>query len=68
MKLNDCLGFGLLIGFGLWWLIFPKSVVGFYSWFHRGGVRMPNSTGFRLVGALWIILIVIVMLASFGKR
>ena len=68
MKPGDYLGFGVAFGFGLWWLVFPKSVVRFYTRFHRGEVKIPNTTGVRLVGALWIILMFIVMLTSFGKR
>jgi len=36
MALTDYIGVSLFLAFGLWWLLFPKSVISFYNWFHRG--------------------------------
>ncbi len=68
MKLEDYFGFGVAFIFGIWLLLFPRSVVRFYSWFHRGAVKMPQTFGVRLSGAFWIVLVSIVMLTVIGKR
>jgi hypothetical protein len=61
MKPSDYFGFAAALGFGLWWLAFPASVISFYSWFHRGRVVMPKTSGVRMAGALWVFLVAIVM-------
>jgi succinate-acetate transporter protein len=68
MKLSDYFGFAVFVGFGLWWVVFPMSVVNFYSWFHRGRVKMPGTFGVRLAGVLWVLLVSIVMAITFAKR
>jgi hypothetical protein len=54
------LGPCLICGFGLWLLIFPESVIRFYTWFHQGTVKMPKAGAIRIVGATWLALAVIV--------
>ena len=66
MKLSDYIGFGVFLGWGLWWLVFPNSAIRFYTRFHSGKVRLPRPLGVRLAGALWIVLVI--MLAVFAKK
>src|SRR6266851_2808329 len=66
-KLSDYFGFAVAFSFGLWWLAFPGSVISFYSWFHRGSVAMPKAGGVRMAGALWVVLVAVVM-AGFWSR
>ena len=40
--------------FGVWWLAFPRSVIAFYTWFHRDRARMPDPSGVRLAGLIWL--------------
>jgi hypothetical protein len=68
MKLSDYLGFALAVGFGMWWVSFPTSVIDFYKWFHKGGVKTPSTFGVRLTGCLWILLVAIVMVFAFRKH
>lgn len=68
MKLSDYLGFGLTLGFGLWWLVFPKSVIKFYTWFHRGEAKMPGTFGIRIAGMLWIVLVSVVEAVVFSGK
>jgi len=68
MTVSDYIGFSAGIGFGLWWLVFPKSVTSFYSWFHRGRVKMPGTLAIRLAGALWIVLVTVVVFLTFRKH
>ena len=68
MKESDYFGLAMTLGFGLWLVVLPKSVIGFYTWFHRGRVKMPGTIGVRLAGALWIVLVFIVMAVIFAKR
>ena len=57
----DTVGWIASMGFGLWWVAFPRSVIRFYSWFHRGRTSMPSRpSGVRLAGALWVTLVVVV--------
>lgn len=49
--------------FGLWWLLFPRSVLHFYGVFHRGRVASPKPAGIRLAGGLWVALVVAVVLS-----
>jgi hypothetical protein len=67
MAASDYIGFCLALAFGLWWLAFPGSVIRFYTWFHRGRVRMPSRFGIRLAGALWIALVVVVTAVSMKR-
>ena len=55
MKPSDYLGFALFVGFGLWWVAFPTSVISFYTSFHRGQIKTPSAFGVRLAGAGWIL-------------
>ena len=68
MKLSDYLGYALAVGFGLWLAVFPASVIGFYTWFHKGRVRMPGAFAVRLTGALWILLVTVVLAFTFIKH
>ena len=68
MKISDYFGFCVFAGFGVWWLLFPNSVIRFYRWFHRGQVKLPAPFGVRLAGALWIALMSAVMLMELAKR
>src|SRR5439155_15787317 len=65
-EMSDYIGFGIFLGWGLWWLVFPNSAIRFYTRFHSGKVRLPRPLGVRLAGALWIVLVI--MLAVFAKK
>ena len=62
----NILGLVLVAGFGLWWVVFPESVIRFYTWFHSGKVQMPKPSGVRIAGALWLLLVTLV--AVFGGK
>jgi hypothetical protein len=47
--------------FGIWLVLFPRSVIAFYIWFHGGQVKMPNEFGVRLSGSVWLGLVLFVM-------
>ena len=64
MKLSDYIGLGVFVGFGLWWVLLPNSVVRFYTWFHRGRIRLPRPSLVRLVGGLWIALVLAITIFS----
>jgi hypothetical protein len=68
MKLSDYVGCSLAVGFGLWWVIFPSSVIGFYTWLHKDRIKTPGAFGVRLTGALWILLVTIVMVVTFRSH
>lgn len=66
MAKSDIVGIGLFGRFGLWWLFAPGSVVTFYTWFHRGQVKLPRPGVIRVIGAAWFVLVVVV--AVFGRK
>ena len=67
MTSNDTFGLALFCGFGLWWIIAPKSVGTFYTWFTRGKAKMPRPIVIRLIGAAWFILVVAMLILD-GKK
>ena len=64
MNASDVAGVALFGGFGLWWVLLPDSVVRFYSWFHRGRVKMPTALAIRFIGIGWLILFASIMFYS----
>ncbi len=62
MTASDMFGFALFCGFGLWWLIAPRSVAAFYSWFTPGKAKIPSSIAIRLIGVAWSILVAAVVM------
>jgi hypothetical protein len=67
MLMSDVIGIGGALSFGLWWVVFPQSVIRFYTWFHHGHISIPKATGIRVAGLLWIGLIVVVSVYAFHK-
>ena len=59
LVVSDVVGASPFIAFGLWWLLLPRSVVRFYAWFHRGKVRAPSIPAVRVLGALWIVVMIL---------
>jgi hypothetical protein len=65
--MSDVFGLALFIAFGLWWLLLPGSVVRFYSWFHRGKYVAHSFAAYRVMGALWILLLLVVAWSALGR-
>lgn len=61
MKIDDIICLAFFMSFGVWWLIYPRSVIDFYIWFHKGTIIIPNPKGIRYAGCIWILLLLIVM-------
>jgi hypothetical protein len=68
METSDYFGFGVALAFGIWFLMFPRSVISFYIWFHRGSVKLPGTFGVRLSGILWIALVTTVLITFLMRR
>ena len=64
LKKSDYLGLLLFGTPGLWMVAFPGSFIRFYTWFHRGTVRLPEGRVIRLMGVLWIVLVVSVVVVG----
>ena len=67
MAASDVVGSIVALSFGLWLVLFPRSVVRFYTWFHRGKVRLPGILVMRLIGAGWIALVLGVLWDVFAR-
>ena len=67
MTSNDTLGVALFCGFGLWWIVAPRSVTTFYTWFARGKAKIPRLIAIGLIGAAWFILVVAVFILGRKK-
>jgi succinate-acetate transporter protein len=67
VKLEDYLGFSAVASFGLWWVLFPNSVIVFYTWLSRGRAKISNAPAkdakfaVRLSGVIWLVLTMCVM-------
>jgi hypothetical protein len=61
MKTGDYYGFGALFLWGLWFVVFPGSVIKFYTQLHRGTVKMPREGGVRLAGGIWLFIVTAVL-------
>jgi hypothetical protein len=57
------IAFGMAVGggFALWLILFPGSVIRFYTWFHRGRVELPSPGVIRWIGFGWLLLVSYVM-------
>ena len=53
-------------GFGLWWALFPNSVIRFYKWFHNGKVKMASPKAIRIIGIIWTVFFIV--LSNFSKK
>jgi hypothetical protein len=51
----------LAFAFGLWFVLLPRSVIRFYTWFHGGSVKLPPPSGVRLAGGIWCLFIVVLV-------
>lgn len=67
MTSNDMFGLALFCGFGLWWIVSPKTVATFYTWISRGKAKMPRPVAIRLIGVVWFILVVAVFILCMKK-
>ena len=67
MSASDTISLILFVALGAWWLIAPRSVIRFYTWFHGKHLRVhPKPLGVRIAGFLWIVLVVGIVF--FGSR
>jgi hypothetical protein len=67
MKAQDYLGLTLFVGFGLWWVLFPNSVIRFYQWLHRGKVSVRKPLMIRVLGVVWLVMVLGVTLYQSNK-
>jgi len=68
MKTSDLIGIAFFLAFGFWWLFFPNNVIHFYTRFHSGKMKMPQTFGVRLAGTIWIALVITVAWFVFNKN
>jgi hypothetical protein len=61
MNLSDAAGFVLYVSFGIWWLLFPNSVIHLCTWLLRGKVPSLKPLAVRLIGLAWIVLFCVVI-------
>jgi hypothetical protein len=56
------MSFGIVpfILFGLWWILFPGSVLTFYEWIYArdlSGTKIPGPQVIRALGAAWLLAV-----------
>jgi succinate-acetate transporter protein len=66
LSFEDVLALSAFAAFGLWWIVFPRSVMTFYSALHRGRVNVGTASGIRVAGLLWIIFLAVMVLFRLG--
>ncbi len=54
--------------FGLWWLLFPQSVLTFYASIFKDHAKFPKPLVIRLGGLLWVTLIAVSFWTTFHKK
>jgi len=59
MMLSDWIGFALFVALGLWWVVFPRSVIRFYTWFNRREIK-ASPIAVRIIGLAWVGWVTIV--------
>jgi len=62
MKFSDYIGLAIFVGFGLWWVLFPRSVWAFYGRFRSIRPQPPRPVVVRLIGCFWVLLVLSVFL------
>ena len=59
---EDWLGLTVMIGFGLWLIVFPQVYVRFFAWmvkrYSYGGARVPNAMAIRVIGIVWLLAVI----------
>lgn len=68
MKTSDYIWLGILMIFGLWWLLFPQSVLTFYASIFKDHAKFPKPLVIRLGGLLWVTLIAVSFWTTFHKK
>jgi hypothetical protein len=60
-SLEDIVAFSFFIACGILWVVFPRRVIRFYRWFHRGKIPLKeDEKGIRAImiaGALLLLLV-----------
>jgi hypothetical protein len=64
MSTEDILAFALFVSLGLWFVLFPQTVIRFYTRFHKGRVQIPRPTIIRVIGACWVLFISLLTLTA----
>jgi len=67
MRTSDVIGFVVCGLFGIWWVVFPKTVIRFYEWFSRGRARMGRPAQVRVAGLVWLALMLFVLWQSHDR-
>jgi len=58
--LDTILSYLMGAGFGIWWTLFPSSVIRFYYWFHKGKAKMPKPIAIRVIGLVWTVFFIVI--------
>ena len=70
LLISDIIMIIVTISFGMWFLIFPKSVIRFYTWFfHMCNYEFPahEPIKIRMAGLIWIVFISVIFITIFLK-
>jgi heme/copper-type cytochrome/quinol oxidase subunit 2 len=67
MKITGYFCFLIALSLGFLCVAYTGRVISFYSRFRGGNVKMPTERNVRLAGAVWIILLLIIMYVIFSK-
>ena len=68
MTPSDYVGTAILLGFGFWWILFPESVIRFYTWFHKRKSRLPGARWVRIMGVVWVLAVAVVQFFALRKK
>jgi len=68
MNQDGLVGLAMFAGFGIWWVIWPGSVIRLYTWLHKGQVRLPRALVIRVVGLGWAVFVAIIFIIALRKK
>lgn len=61
MKITGYFCFLFALSLGFLCVAYTGRAISFYSWLRGGKARVPKESGVRLAGALWIVLMIIII-------
>jgi hypothetical protein len=67
MKITGYFCFLIALCLGFLCVAYTERVIAFYSRYRGGNVKMPKESTVRLVGGLWIVLLLIIMYFIFSR-
>ncbi|UAY52700.1 hypothetical protein [Ferruginibacter albus] len=67
MRIDEIIGVSFFMGFALWLILLPNTVIKFYSWFHNQEVKL-KTRHVRNAGFFWLVLVIVLEISALMKK